>query len=139
MGKDQASAVLAALPWRCFHCDFITNDRVEAAAHFGDSDDAGEVTPLCKWWSNMDDQERKEQFQSLIQELNYERRRCESLQSSNEGLEYQVQSQESVIKSYKAFRNCRSINDVFNLYDTMEGRALTAEEKLRQIEQRQTE
>lgn len=75
----------------------------------------------------MDEQERKEQFQALLQELDGERRRCEALQTSNEGLEYQVGSQEGAIKSYKPFRDCRSINDVFHVYDNMEGRALAAE------------
>lgn len=46
-------AILAAIPWRCFHCDFITNDPAEAQAHFGDQDDASEFVPICKWWSGM--------------------------------------------------------------------------------------
>jgi hypothetical protein len=29
-----------------------------------------------------------------------------------------------------AFKNCRTLRDVFNLYDSMEGRALAAEERI---------
>lgn len=56
--------------WECFFCEFRTSDRAEAEAHFGDRDDAEEFKPICKWWSNMDDQERKEQFQQTILQLN---------------------------------------------------------------------
>lgn len=56
--------------WRCFHCDFQTASKAEAEAHFGDRDDAEEFKPLCKWWSRMDEGERREQFQSLISQLN---------------------------------------------------------------------
>ena len=122
-------AILAAIPWRCFHCDFITNDPAEAQAHFGERDDAEEFTPMCKWWANMDDQERKEQFQSLNQELNGEREDSAKLLDKVEALEYQLDSQEGAIRSYKPFKDCRSINDVFFVYDFMEGRALAAEER----------
>ena len=122
--------ILATIPWRCFHCDFITNDPEEALAHFGDRDDAEEFKPICKWWSNMDKDERGETLQDTLRELNKERNENECLRIKVEALEYQVESQESVIKSYKPFRNCRSIHDVFCLYDSMEGRALAAEESL---------
>jgi hypothetical protein len=29
----KADAILAALPWRCFQCDFVTSDPEEALAH----------------------------------------------------------------------------------------------------------
>ena len=72
--------------WRCFHCDFVTSDPAEAAAHFGDIEDAEEFKPLCKWWSNMDDQERKEQFQAVIRELNGEHERIARLEAENAAL-----------------------------------------------------
>ena len=122
-------AILSSLPWRCFHCDFVTSDPEEAEAHFGDCDDAGEFTPLCKWWSNMNDQERKEQFQALIQELNGEREENIKKLNKIEDLKDRLHSQESAIKSYTVFKECRSIQDIFNLYDSMEGRALIAEER----------
>lgn len=59
--------------WRCFHCDFDTWNRKEAAAHFGDRDDPDESKPLCKWWDRMSEDERVGQMQDLIQQLNDER------------------------------------------------------------------
>lgn len=60
-------------PWECFHCGFKTSDPQEATAHFGDRDDAQEFTPTCQWWQRMDEGERAQEFQTLIQELNAER------------------------------------------------------------------
>jgi hypothetical protein len=47
-------------------------------------------------------------------------------------LEYQTEGQIHAINSYKPFREakCRSIYDIFCLYDSMEGRALAAESRL---------
>lgn len=57
--------------WRCFHCDFHTNIREEAEAHFGERDDAEEFKPICKWWSNMDEAERRETLQDSIRDLRH--------------------------------------------------------------------
>jgi len=127
--QKKMDAILEAIPWRCFHCDFITTDRAEAESHFGDMDDASEFVPICKWYSRENDNERIESLQQLIMELNSERKDNEKLREHNETLEYQIDMQESVIRSYKPFKDCRSINDVFHLYDSMEGRALAAEER----------
>lgn len=35
------------------------------------------------------------------------------------------------IQSYRPFRKCETLQDVFNIYDSMEGRALAAEERLK--------
>jgi hypothetical protein len=59
--------------WECFHCEFKTSDEAEAEAHFGDRDDPEECKPICKWWQRMGVDERLEQFQDVIQQLNYER------------------------------------------------------------------
>lgn len=123
--------ILEAIPWRCFHCDFITTDRSEAAAHFGERDDAEEFTPICKWWANMPPEERAETLQDTLRQLNAERDVNERATNKIDALEYQVNSQESCIRSYKPFRQCRTIHDVFCLYDSMEGRALAAEEAIR--------
>lgn len=119
--------IVDRIPWRCFHCDFITMDRAEAAAHFGDRDDPQESTPLCKWWTSMQEDERIQQLQDTLQQLDAERDANYRLSTKVEGLEYLVESQEACIKSYKPFKNCRTIHDVFCLYDSMEGRALAAE------------
>ena len=135
MEDEKADAILAVMPWRCFHCDFITNDAEEAAAHFGDRDDVEEFKPICKWWARMDEHERLETLQDTIRELNKGAEQNMRLLTKIEGLEYQVDSQESSIRGYKPFKDCRSIYDVFCLYDSMEGRALAAEERLSTIDE----
>lgn len=131
MEQKQVDAILAALPWRCFQCDFITSDPEEAAAHFGDRDDGEEFKPICKWWARMNDTERLETMQDQLRELNRGAEELIKLRDHVEALEEQLANQESAIRSYKPFRECRSINDVFNLFDSMEGRALAAEERLK--------
>ena len=129
--QKKMDAILEATPWRCFHCDFITSDRAEAQAHFGDRDDGEEFKPICKWWDRMDDEERKEAFQDAMRDLNEGAQENLNLREQVEDLEGIVGTQESQIKSYKPFRECRSIHDIFCLYDSMEGRALAAEERER--------
>jgi hypothetical protein len=127
--EKKMDAILAATPWRCFHCDFVTNNRAEAQSHFGDQDDAEEFTPMCKWWTSMDDTERKHAFQDLQRELTAEQDENGNLRREVEQLEYQVGGQESEIKSCKPFKDCRSIRDIFNVYDSMEGKYLAAKER----------
>lgn len=130
---EYVDKVLSALPWRCFHCDFITSDAKEAAAHFGDRDDAEEFKPLCKWWNRISNGERIDEMQKLLADLELERRDNMGLRHQVEGLEYQVGSNTEAIKAYKPFRHakCCTLNDVFNEYHSIEGRMLSAEEKLR--------
>lgn len=130
-------AILAATPWRCFHCDFITNSPLEAEAHFGERDDAEEFKPICKWWSRMDDHERLQTLQSYIKDLAAERNENHSKRIAIEGLEYQVELlYNKDFSGYKPFREAKvtSVYEAFCLYDSMEGRALAAEERLKVIE-----
>jgi hypothetical protein len=129
--QKKMDAILEATPWRCFHCDFITSDHAEAQAHFGDRDDGEEFKPICKWWDRMDDEERKEAFQDAMRDLNEGAQENMNLREQVEDLEGQIGTQESQIRSYKPFKDCRSIHDIFCLYDSMEGRALAAEERER--------
>lgn len=138
MEEKKIDAILNAIPWRCFHCDFVTNDPAEAQAHFGDRDDAEEFKPLCKWWDRMTADERIVALKDALKELEAERREVDRQRVAIEGLEYQVNAIPHAIKSYKPFRGCSSIYDVFCVYDSMEGRALAAEERLREAEKAAT-
>lgn len=129
----KTNAILNAIPWRCFHCDFVTNDPAEAQAHFGDRDDAEEFKPICKWWASMDADKKLSQFQQALKDLESERNEVDRQRVAIEGLEYQVESIPQQIKSYKPFRGCNSIYDVFCVYDSMEGRALAAEQRLAEL------
>ena len=132
--ETKFDAILNAIPWRCFHCDFITTDPFEAQAHFGDRDDAEEFKPICKWWASMTHEDKLLQFQQALKALEQERRETDRQRVHIEGLQYQADLIISQIKSYKPFRDCSSIYDVFCVYDSMEGRALAAEQRLVEIE-----
>ncbi len=129
--QKKMNAILSATPWRCFHCDFITNNEEEARAHFGDRDDASEFVPICKWWASMPDDERKHVFQELQRDLSREQDENGDLRQQIESLEDRLNSAENSIRQYKPFKNCNSSWDVFCKYDSMEGRALAAEKRER--------
>lgn len=120
---------LVTTRWACFHCGFETADPKKAEAHFGERDDAAEFTPLCTWWASMSPEERGETLQDTIRELNAERDENAIFRTRIEGLEYRVEGQLSEIHSFAPFRKCDSIQQIFNVYDSMEGRALAAEEE----------
>jgi hypothetical protein len=138
MSEAKTDAILNALPWRCFCCDFVTNDREEAAAHFGDRDDAEEFKPICRWWNFLEQDERLQTLQDTLKQLAAEQRDNQRLRTHIEGLEYQVESIPQQIKSYKPFRNCSTIYGIFCEFDSMEGRALAAEEALREMREANT-
>jgi len=133
MSKEKMDVILSAIPWRCFHCDFITNDPTEAEAHFGDRDDAEEFKPICKWWDRTGEDERISILQGYIRDIRSEQEENHKRRIEIEGLEYQLQPHRSVFKGYKPFRDCCSVHDVFCVYDSMEGRALAAEEKVNNL------
>ena len=130
----KTDAILTALPWRCFQCDFVTSDPEEALAHFGDRDDGEEFKPICKWWAGMDDDERKRTFQDLQRDFARGAEENMRLNDKIEGLECNLEALTIAIRGYKPFRGCSSIYDVFCLYDSMEGRALAAEERLAELQ-----
>jgi hypothetical protein len=121
-------------PWICFHCGFETSDPAEAEAHFGDRDDAEEFTPICRWWRNTPDAERVYAMQDLHRDLVAERAENARLDRRVEGLEYETQSQSSVIAQY--FKGCSTIYQAYCEFETMEGRALAAEKLWAFLEQR---
>ena len=111
--------------WRCFHCGFDTSDKTEASGHFGEF---GEEYPLCIHWSDLDADSKASEFQRINAELEGEREENLKLRQQVEQLEYLTGSQEADISS--RFKGCRTINEAFFKYDSMEGRMLVAEEKL---------
>ena len=122
--RGVSEAVSISGPWACFHCGFITGDEAEAKAHFGDRDDD---EPLCLTWHDLDVDGRASEYQSVLKELGGEREENDALRTKIEGLEYRVDGQLSNIRSFAPFRKCSGINEVFHVYDSMEGRALAAE------------
>lgn len=116
--------------WLCFHCGFSTSDHKEAKCHFGDRDDE---SPVCVFWRDLDADGKLSEHHELLGELAAERDENIQYRSTIEGLEYRLLGFENLLCS--RFLNCKTLNDAFNLYDSMEGRALAAEEKLRELTQ----
>lgn len=109
--------------WVCFHCGFESIDPKEAASHFGDRYDE---QPMCFFWADLDADGKLTQHQSLQQELDREREENAAYRIKVEGLEYRVEGQLGEIHSHAPFRKCSTINEIFNLFDSMEGSALAA-------------
>lgn len=127
MAEITVDELVQVLPWRCFHCDFVTSDPAEAEAHFGERDDAEEFKPLCKWWRSMEDSERAQEYQELRRDFLLKQRENMRLRTQIEGLEYQVGNERRNIQAYRPFRQLASMHEVFGAFDTMEGRALAGE------------
>ena len=114
--------------WACFHCGERLPTVGSASDHFG-----GEPGALAAC------QIKAGEERGLLMEL----RKAEASRDewmnralTSEGeielLEGRIGSLTSAMQSYAPFRQCRSINDVFFLFDSMEGRAIAAEERLTQ-------
>jgi len=114
--------------WTCFYCGDTFTTQGSASDHFGGDPGA---TAGCKIKAGDE--------LGLLMEL----RKAEALveswklraldaESQVEALQHHVNNLRVTIQSYNAFRECSSIQDVFNIYDSMEGRALAAEERLRE-------
>lgn len=113
----------------CFHCGERLTTVGQAEDHFGATQGA---LAGC--------QIKVGEERGLLMELRKaEKSRDEWMQRALhdeqeiEHLECKVQSVTTAMQSYKPFRECRSINDVFFLFDSMEGRAIAAEEQLQQF------
>lgn len=113
--------------WTCFHCGFSTRNEQFAAAHFGVRDEPA----LCRSWAELNADNRLQEYQEITARLAAQCAENARQRIQIEGLEYQVDGRHAEIVSYKPFRECQSIQDIFNVYDSMEGRALTAEAMLR--------
>lgn len=119
--------------WRCFHCEEVFTDKASAEEHFGL--DREEWPAACVDPLRTDEKERQAAFVSAFKEMEAAQEECERLRAQVEQLEHTTEGQQAAIHSYKPFRECNSINDVFFVYDSIEGRALSAEEKLTALEQ----
>jgi hypothetical protein len=134
--KHQLSAALAdketaEKTWRCFNCGFETQDDTEALAHFG-NDDHGKS--ICVTWAELNADGRAQEYQSQVEERNATEEENTKLRQENETLEDWLGGIEGEIAS--RFKGCRTVNDAFNLYDSMEGRALASEERAETAEAR---
>lgn len=112
--------------WVCFHCGERFTTYGGARDHFG-ADPSKD--PACRIKIG-EERGLVMALRKAEDEIDDLRRRLGSAQGELESAEHRVSSLILDIHSYKAFKGCNSIRDVFNLYDSMEGRALAAEERL---------
>jgi len=107
--------------WRCFHCDETFTTPGAAQDHFGNYLNS---TPGCILKVQLGNERGWLMEIRRLQEENAHLR-----QQMNE--EYWNQTAfaahlKTLIQSYRPFRKCETLQDVFNVYDSMEGRALAA-------------
>lgn len=107
--------------WRCFHCGETFTDKHAARDHFGDD---CEANAACI-------QVLTETEKAIVEDRRLWRDRAFRAEDENEKLGHQLSSVEWEIRT--KFKGCNSLTDVFHAYDSMEGRALAAEEHLQAL------
>jgi hypothetical protein len=121
------SATYAPPPhgWTCFHCGETFMHEQVARTHFGTHPG---VVPGCLERVGIGED------RGLLRKLRIAQKEVELLRSD---INDEISSSHAFysrlafhLKSFAPFRDCRSLQDVFNVYDSMEGRAIAAEERL---------
>lgn len=114
--------VTAAKEWRCFHCDEVFTNEADAGVHFGAAPD-GRAGCLEKVSA-------PEQNLLLALRLVIEEFRRLQLQVSEEITNdaYFYGRLRSSLALIKPFKDCISLHEVANLFDSLEGRVLAAED-----------
>lgn len=114
--------------WTCFHCGETFKTLGPARDHFGGSIYA---EPGCMVRVQAGE-ERGLQMALRAAEAEIDKLRNDIDGDISSSLNFHIRL-EAQLDSYKPFRGCRSIKEVFDLYDSMEGRALAAEEMLKRF------
>lgn len=113
--------------WTCFHCGEHFPGNMEGAfrarIHFGAT-----VNTLPGCLEKLNAPERSLLRQLRAAQADNTRLRAEA--EDEFGQRYYARMSADIKATAGVFRNCDSLRDIFNLYDSMEGRALAAEEKL---------
>lgn len=107
--------------WRCFHCDDVYTDEAAAREHFGVHQ---AMKPLCQ---------DRGTYAELLKRLRLAENENWRGFRRQVALEHECDALASQLSAWETrFPGCRTPQDVFNRYDSMEGRALAAEERLGQ-------
>ena len=123
MSEDTYTA--PAHGWTCFHCGETFTTVGSARDHFGAQPDA---TPGCMLKVTFGD-ERGWLMELRKLEAAVERWRNDAFDETTFYREYHAKLESDIRSTAPAFKNCRSLRDMFNVFDSMEGRALAAEER----------
>jgi hypothetical protein len=115
--------------WKCFHCGETFTEEPQALAHFGHAEghQPGCVEKLTAPEKNLVLALRKvcDEFHRLQIQVSEE--------ITNDT--YFYSRLRASLASMPKFKTCISLHDVFMLFDSMEGRALAAEERLQRLDQ----
>ncbi len=122
--RDKTIAGLRA-SWRCFHCNEVFTTEQDARSHFGFSEFH---KPSCCMKMEAGDKGLAAQLREALDDAS--RLRDEISDESAFEKQYHARLESDIKYLAKQFRECRTLRDVFNVYDSMEGRALAAEERL---------
>lgn len=114
--------------WTCFHCDETFTNQGSARDHFGGDQDS---IPGCVIKVQLGD-ERGLQMALRKAEKEVSRLRND-IENESTSMSVFYSRLKAYLRSYAPFRDCRDIREVFNIYDSMEGRALAAEERLENV------
>lgn len=115
--------------WTCFHCGETFTNAYRARDHFGADPSA---TPGCLLKVEHGEERGLLMAFRRLELANERLRRDIEDETTSTKLFYARLKSE--LRAFNPFRECRSVQDVFNLYDSMEGRALAAEAILKAIE-----
>ena len=113
--------------WACFHCGEMFTTWGGARDHFGKT--PGD-TPGCILKVQLGDERGWLMELRKVEEMaESQMQRALEAEREIEKLECKVSSLTTNFRSFKPFANCDSANEAFFVYDSMEGRALAAEER----------
>jgi hypothetical protein len=116
--------------WTCFHCGETFHVEAQARGHFGPTPEA---EPACLIRAGAVARVPRSDWPDiyLLRELEAEIERLRNNAASDFSETYYARLGVDIRQTGPAFKDCRTLRDVFNLYDSMEGRALAAEERLK--------
>jgi hypothetical protein len=112
-----------AMSWTCFHCEETFTEESAARAHFGAHEG---YVPGCLERLPLGEASLLERLREAQAEVERLRHDINEDLSCTRAYHAHLASD---IRAFRPFRECRSLQDVFNVYDSMEGRALAAEER----------
>jgi len=117
--------------WTCFHCGETFHVEVQARGHFG-SDVDGE--PMCVMRANAFARFPRTEWPLMyrMRELEAEVGQLRADAWDEHCKTFYARLESEIRGTAGVFKDCRTLRDVFNLYDSMEGRAIAAEERLSQ-------
>ena len=121
--KSEGASKGRAMSWTCFHCNETFTEEPAARAHFGPHEG---YLPGCIERLPAGERALLERLRTVQGELEHLRHDMQEGVSSTRAYQAHLQSD---IRGYQPFRECRTLQDVFNVFDSMEGRALAAEER----------